>query len=190
MKTIRAKKMLTMALGVILSANLFVSGCSGKEDGTLTGFEAETLSGDSFTQDDLEEVDVTVFHFWSLRCGPCIREMPEIAKYAGKLPENVRMVTVCLDGENREERVKEILDNAGFAGTTLLAGGTFSENAGGFKTLCESIIYTPTTLMVDPDGTVVGDAIVGGQKNLEETYTEAINACLSLLGKEEIEIDE
>ena len=42
--------------------------------------------------------------FWSLRCGPCIREMPDIAAYAGELPDNVRIITVCLDGEGKEEQ--------------------------------------------------------------------------------------
>ena len=153
-------------------------------------FVAKTLSGDSYTQDDLAEVDVTLFNFWATYCAPCIREMPEVAEFVKKLPDNVRIVTVCLDGQGNEEKAEEILAEAGFEGTTLIAGVTFEEDAGDFKTLCRNIMYTPTTLVIDADGNIVGDAIIGVQKDLEKTYTEAINGCLTLLGKEEIEIEE
>lgn len=188
MRIQKTGKITALALSAMLSVSLFFGGCSGRKDTDLADFEAKTLSGENFTQDDLEDADVTVMNFWSLRCGPCIREMPDIAAYAGELPDNVRIITVCLDGEGKEEQVKKILDNAGFTGITLLAGISFTEDAGDFKTLCENIIYTPTTLIVDRDGNIVGNPIVGGQEDLEKTYTEAINKCLELLGEEEIAI--
>ncbi len=208
MKTQKIRKVTALAIGTILSFGLIFGGCSGKEDSgkdsqagsdveadvesdaELAKFVAKTLSGDSYTQDDLAEVDVTLFNFWATYCAPCIREMPEVAEFVKKLPDNVRIVTVCLDGQGNEEKAEEILAEAGFEGTTLIAGVTFEEDAGDFKTLCRNIMYTPTTLVIDADGNIVGDAIIGVQKDLEKTYTEAINGCLTLLGKEEIEIEE
>ena len=208
MKTQKIRKVTALAIGTILSFGLIFGGCSGKEDSSkdsqagsdveadvesdaeLAKFVAKTLSGDSYTQDDLAEVDVTLFNFWATYCAPCIRDMPEVAEFVKKLPDNVRIVTVCLDGQGNEEKAEEILAGAGFEGTTLIAGVTFEEDAGDFKTLCRNIMYTPTTLVIDADGNIVGDAIIGVQKDLEKTYTEAINGCLTLLGKEEIEIEE
>lgn len=208
MKTQKIRKVTALAIGTILSFGLIFGGCSGKEDSSkdsqagsdveadvesdaeLAKFVAKTLSGDSYTQDDLAKVDVTLFNFWATYCAPCIREMPEVAAFVKKLPDNVRIVTVCLDGQGNEEKAEEILAEAGFEGTTLIAGVTFEEDAGDFKTLCRNIMYTPTTLVIDADGNIVGDAIIGVQKDLEKTYTEAINGCLTLLGKEEIEIEE
>lgn len=208
MKTQKIRKVTALAIGTILSFGLIFGGCSGKEDSSkdsqagsdveadvesdaeLAKFVAKTLSGDSYTQDDLAEVDVTLFNFWATYCAPCIREMPEVAEFVKKLPDNVRIVTVCLDGQGNEEKAEEILAEAEFEGTTLIAGVTFEEDAGDFKTLCRNIMYTPTTLVIDADGNIVGDAIIGVQKDLEKTYTEAINGCLTLLGKEEIEIEE
>ncbi len=208
MKTQKIRKVTALAIGTILSFGLIFGGCSGKEDSSkdsqagsdveadvesdaeLAKFVAKTLSGDSYTQDDLAEVDVTLFNFWATYCAPCIREMPEVAEFVKKLPDNVRIITVCLDGQGNEEKAEEILAEAGFEGTTLIAGVTFEEDAGDFKTLCRNIMYTPTTLVIDADGNIVGDAIIGVQKDLEKTYTEAINGCLTLLGKEEIEIEE
>ena len=208
MKTQKIRKVTALAIGTILSFGLIFGGCSGKEDSgkdsqagsdveadvesdaELAKFVAKTLSGDSYTQDDLAEVDVTLFNFWATYCAPCIREMPEVAEFVKKLPDNVRIVTVCLDGQGNEEKAEGIQAGAEFEGTTLIAGVTLEDDAGDFKTLCRNIMYTPTTLVIDADGNIVGDAIIGVQKDLEKTYTEAINGCLTLLGKEEIEIEE
>ena len=35
--------------------------------------------------------DVTVINFWALSCGPCIVEMPDLAEFAGALPDNVQL---------------------------------------------------------------------------------------------------
>ena len=66
--------------------------------GSLASFSARTLEGELFTQEDIAAKDVTVVNFWSLTCGPCIAEMPDLAEFSKALPDNVQVVTVCLDG--------------------------------------------------------------------------------------------
>lgn len=148
--------------------------------GNLKSFEAYTLDGNPFTQDDLAEKDVTVINFWSLSCGPCIAEMPDLAEYEKGLPDNVQVVTVCLDGQNAADIAGEVLQEAGFEGITLLAGD------GDFTKVCRLIMYTPTTLFADKDGNIVGDEIIGRQENLEESYTDAVNEVLRSAGLAEI----
>ena len=176
------------ALGMAVLLALSSVGCGGKQElqqensGSvfLQSFEAETLDGGSFTQEDLSERDVTIFNFWALTCGPCIQEMPALADYEKSLPEHVRLVTVCLDGAANVERTKSVLQESGYEGITLVGGDE------GFEKLCRAIMYTPTTLLIDRDGKLLGDAIVGGQKNLEQTYTDALNRALKSMGKDEI----
>lgn len=148
----------------------------------LQTFEAVTLDGDAYTQENLSQKDVTLINFWSLTCGPCIAEMPDIAAFAASLPENVQVITVCLDGAYDKEAANEILDDAGFEGVTLLSGD------GDFEALCAQIMYTPTTVVVDADGNLAGDVIIGGQEDLAKTYADAINEALTSLGKEEIDL--
>lgn len=185
--------------GMLLVAGTLATGCSDKhtslepssryeapsqeEESKLTllaSFEADCLDGATFTQDDIAEKDVTVINFWSVVCGPCIREMPEIAELEKSLPDNVRLITVCLDGANATDIVKEILEEAGYEGITLLNGD------GDFAMTCSAIMYTPTTVLVDSEGTMLGGAIIGGRNNLSEVYLEAINSALKDMGKEEI----
>ncbi len=189
---------------VLLAVGLLVSGCSSapatisaanqgakgqQEDsgaaalGALASFSAGTLDGGTFTQDDIQEKDVTVINFWALTCGPCIAEMPDLAAFAAALPDNVQVITVCLDGAGSEEYVRMVLEEAGFAGVTLVSGD------GDLQALCGNLMYTPTTVFADAEGNLVGDAVVGGQKDLAETFLEAVNRVLAAGGKEEISLE-
>ncbi|MDE7207020.1 MAG: TlpA family protein disulfide reductase, partial [Lachnospiraceae bacterium] len=95
-------------------------------------------------------------------------------------PDNVQLITVCLDGDGDMEGVKSILDDAGYEGVTLLSG------KGDFEEVCGEILYIPTTILVDQNGNMLGDAIIGGQADLAETYMTAINNALLSMGKAEM----
>lgn len=150
--------------------------------GNLNKFKADTLAGGSFTQDNFAKKDVTVINFWSLECGPCVDELPSIAKFAKALPDNVQLITVNLDGEEESTKnaVKEELKEAGFDGTTLVGSD------GDLKTLVSKIQYTPTTILVDKDGNVLGDGIVGSPDDLATAYTDTVNSALKAIGKSEL----
>ena len=202
------KKLLALLLCAALTVSMLAAGCSGgktppassdkpaqsenggnaftgtaAELGNMKSFTAVTLDGGSFTQEDIAAKDVTVINFWSLMCGPCVAEMPDIAAFSKALPDNVRMVTVCLDGTGDEESAKSILSEAGYEGVTLLSGD------GDFKDICDNIQYTPTTVLVDAEGNLVGDAIIGGQEDLSGTFLTAVNAALKANGKAEISLE-
>ncbi len=150
----------------------------------LGTFEAKTLDGQIITQEDIAKKDATLINFWATYCGPCIEELPEIAELEKALPDHVQIMTVCLDAGTETDSVKKILEGAGFEGATLVSGD------GGLAAVVGEIMYTPTTIVVDADGYVVGDAIIGGQADLAKVYTAAINEVLKASGKEEIEYAE
>lgn len=148
----------------------------------LNEFQALALDGSTITQDDFSDKDITVINFWALSCGPCLAEMPDLAALEKALPENIQLMTVCLDGGGNEEYVEYVLDQSGFEGTTLLSG------EGDLLALCQELQYTPTTVLVDSEGNTVGEAIIGGKENLAEFYTACINSALTDMGKDEISI--
>ena len=148
----------------------------------LNKFQAAALDGSEFTQDDFADRDVTVINFWALTCGPCIAEMPDLAELEKALPDNVQLITVCLDGGGSEELVEYVLEESGFEGITLVWGD------GDLVTLSSELRYTPTTVFVDSEGNMAGDVVVGGKENLSEFYTQRINDILTGMGKAEISI--
>lgn len=148
----------------------------------MASFTAETLDGGTFTQEDIAAKDVTVLNFWATTCGPCISEMPELAAFAKALPENVQVVTVCFDGRGNEETVSKYLDEAGYTGVTLVGG------EGDFLTLCGKVIYTPTAVFLDAEGTLAADPIVGGRADLAADYLAAVNAVLAAGGKDAVRL--
>ena len=184
-------------LGLIMVNSILLTGCNdtekkrqssdiAEENNILKSFSATTLNGEAFTEDNLADKDVTIINFWSLTCGPCIAEMPDLAEFEKTLPENIQLITVCLDGEynNNLENVKSIMEISGFEGTTLTSG------QGDYQTLCSQIQYTPTTIFVDSQGNQLGEAIIGKQDNLSKNYTNEINSFLKDMGKAEISYDE
>lgn len=150
--------------------------------GSLRSFTAGTVDGGTFTQEDIAAKDLTVINFWALTCGPCIVEMPDLAAFGRALPENVQLLTVCLDGNGNEEAVREVLDEAGFEGVTLVSGD------GDLAALAGNLIYTPTTVLADAEGNLVGDAIIGRKEDLSGTYLAAVNTALAAGGKAEISL--
>lgn len=157
---------------------------TASELGSLKSFSAYALDGSTFTQEDLAVKDMTIINFWSLMCGPCVEEMPDLAAFAKALPDHVQMVTVCLDGTGEEEVVKSILSEAGYEGVTLLSGDD------DFKGVSDNIQYTPTTVIADAEGNLVGDVIIGGQEDLSGTFLAAVNTALKASGKAEIRLEE
>lgn len=188
------KHVKALLLGLVLAMGL-LAGCAGEaavpteaEQGTaaalgkLASFTAGTLDGGTFTQEDIAAKDVTVVNFWALTCPPCIAELPDLAAYEASLPENVQLITVCLDGGSDAAYTQELLSDAGFEGVTLISGD------GDLASLCGNLMYTPTTVFADSAGNLVGDAITSRQKDLPGTYTAAVNRVLSAGGKDEISL--
>lgn len=177
---------LLLAIGLVFCA---LSGCEDKGGpvenitGSLASFTAQTLDGDTFTQEDILSKDVTVINFWGTFCSPCIAEMPALAAYAKALPENVQLITVCTDGAGDPAGAKEILDKAGFAGVTLISGD------GDIASLVGAVEFLPTTVLVDSQGQVTGPLAHVDPASLAEGYTKAVNEVLRAGGKDEIAVD-
>ena len=147
----------------------------------LHAFTAQTLDGGTFSEKDLAAKDLTVINIWQTTCPPCIEEMPELASLAASLPDNVSLITWCLDGLDEKETVDEIMKESGFANPTVISGD------GDLTQLYRALMYTPTTVALDADGNMVGEPLIGSPKDAKEAYKDYINQALKAIGKEPVE---
>ena len=145
----------------------------------LHDFQASTLDGSSFLPSDFAAADVTAINIWSTTCGPCVREMPELAEYAKTLPDNLRIMTWCLDANISATgaEIEKYLTECGFTGITLASGN------GDMQTLYEQLLYTPTTIFVDANGNLVAEPLIGAG-DIEARYSKQFQAALEELGIE------
>ena len=175
----KIKKTVPILLAAIIVMALALTGCS-KAGGEYGSFTAYTLDGGTFRGRDIASKDLTVINFWGTFCSPCIAEMPDLEK---SLPDNVQLITICVDAQGNEETAKFLLDQAGYTGITLTSGDE------SFNGILNGIQAVPTTVFVGPDGAEVGEEIIGMQPDLESAYLSAINSCLKELGKGEISVE-
>ncbi len=178
----KIKKTVPILLAAIIVMALALTGCS-KAGGEYGSFTAYTLDGGTFRGRDIASKDLTVINFWGTFCSPCIAEMPDLAAFEKSLPDNVQLITICVDAQGNEETAKFLLDQAGYTGITLTSGDE------SFNGILNGIQAVPTTVFVGPDGAEVGEEIIGMQPDLESAYLSAINSCLKELGKGEISVE-
>lgn len=144
----------------------------------ILGFSAKTLDGEELTQEYFSEKDVTIIYIWATYCGYCIDEMPELEEYRETLPENVQMISICGDGRVYQDLASEILETAGLDVPTIIDGDR------DMATLYTQAMYTPTTIFVDSEGYIIGEAIIGAPKDLTATYDAYLNDVYEILGIE------
>ena len=155
------------------------------DDGSMQkfpAFEGKDLDGNPVKSDELFSANaVTVVNFWFTTCNPCVGELSELdalnkelAKKGGAL---VGVNTFTLDGD--EAAISEAKDVLAKKGATYQNVYFASDGeAGKFTT---NIFAYPTTYVVDRNGNIVGDPIVGAitEKKQAETLQKLIDQALA-----------
>jgi len=143
------------------------------------------LQGEYFRLDSsiFSQNAVTVVNFWFNGCTPCVEELPALNKLNEELKAKGAQVigvnTDSLDG-NKEgiAEAKSILKKQG-ADYTNLSLDSDSE-VGKYAT---NIMAFPTTVLVDRNGNIVGDPIMGGITS-DEVYKKVTAAIDQILEKD------
>lgn len=155
------------------------------DDGSMQkfpAFEGKDLDGNPVKSDELFSANaVTVVNFWFTTCNPCVGELSELdalnkelAKKGGAL---IGVNTFTLDGD--ETAISEAKDVLAKKGVTYQNVYFASDGeAGKFTT---NIFAYPTTYVVDRNGNIVGDPIVGAitEKKQAEMLQKLIDQALA-----------
>ena len=127
----------------------------------IPDFESVDLNGNTVTKEIFKGKKLTVVNVWGTFCGPCIQEMPELAEWSKSMPSDVQLLGIVCDISSEKdaggiEEAQSILQQAGADFTNILASGEVANFIAGFQ-------YVPTTFLVDSEGNVVSEPIVGAQ---------------------------
>ena len=136
-------------------------------------FEGKDLDGNTVKSDELFAANtVTVVNFWFTTCSPCVGELSDLEALNQQLAEKggslIGVNAFTLDGdETAIAEAKDVLAKKGATYQNVYFGS--GGEAGKFV---ENIFAFPTTYVVDRNGNIVGDPIVGAVT--EEKQAEAL----------------
>ena len=145
-------------------------------------FEGKDLDGNEVKSDELFSANaVTVVNFWFTTCNPCVGELSELdalnKELANKGGALIGVNTFTLDGdETAIADAKDVLAKKGATYQNVYFDS--SSPAGAFTA---NIFAFPTTYVVDRNGNIVGEPIVGAitEKNQAETLQSLIDQAIA-----------
>ena len=145
-------------------------------------FEGKDLDGNTVKSDELFSGNaVTVVNFWFTTCNPCVGELSELDALNKELAEKggalIGVNTFTLDGDKAAiTDAKDVLAKKGATYQNIYFGS--GGDAGKFV---ENVFAYPTTYVVDRNGNIVGDPIVGAvtEKKQAETLQKLIDQALA-----------
>ena len=148
------------------------------DDGSMQkfpAFEGKDLDGNTVKSDELFSANaVTVVNFWFTTCNPCVGELSELDAMNKELAEKggslIGVNTFTLDGD--EAAISEAKDVLAKKGATYQ--NVYFDSDGEAGKFTANIFAYPTTYVVDRNGNIVGDPIVGAIT--EKKQAEALQA--------------
>ena len=155
------------------------------DDGSMQkfpAFEGKDLDGNPVKSDELFSANaVTVVNFWFTTCNPCVGELSELDALNKELAEKggalIGVNTFTLDGD--EAAISEAKDVLTKKGATYQ--NVYFPSDGEAGKFTANIFAYPTTYVVDRNGNIVGEPIVGAitEKNQAETLQKLIDQALA-----------
>ena len=155
------------------------------DDGSMQKFptfEGKDLDGNTVKSDELFSANaVTVVNFWFTTCNPCVGELSDLDALNKELAEKggslIGVNTFTLDGD--EAAISEAKDVLAKKGATYQ--NVYFDSDGEAGKFTTNIFAYPTTYVVDRNGNIVGEPIVGAitEKKQAETLQKLIDQALA-----------
>lgn len=153
---------------------------SSEEITPFNSFSGKDLDGNSVDESLFSNNAVTVVNFWFTGCKPCVAELSKLNELNDTIKsmggEVVGINTETFDGN--EDAIKEaaaVLESQGAAYRNLSIDS--ASDAGKYAS---DIMAFPTTILVDRNGNIVGDPMLGGIDN-QENYDALMKQIQSVI---------
>lgn len=192
----RMKKISALCLAVMLCLGLWA--CSSSEDSSseessssdssgttkqetsengfpvnMPEFSTTDMDGNKVTNNIFADYDLTVVNFWATYCNPCIDELPELAEWKKELPNNVNLIGLLVDvdekGSDQYKLAEKIIKETGADYQHLIATEEYDD-------LISDLVGVPTTFFVDSTGKIIGEPFAGADVDAyKQTVEDYLN---------------
>ena len=159
------KKIIVLFLMIASATFLFAKGDNKKATQSFD-FESVDLEGNKITSEIYANNKITMINIWGTFCGPCIREMPDLAKLSEEnKSKGVEIIGIPID----------IVDDWGKLDPSAKSDALMIIKQTGvkyknvvptiemFQTMLRGIQAVPTTIFVDKNGNQIGQVYLGSK---------------------------
>ena len=120
-------------------------------------FTAQDLYGNTVTEADLGDKEVFFVHYWATWCPPCIAEMPEIGQIVEQYSDRVGFIGLLDDYDTSRDIAVQIKESSN---AMFLNVDAYNPDLRDLVMMAQSG-YVPTTVIIDRNGNMIGDQIIG-----------------------------
>ena len=114
---------------------------AGQLDFTTVDFD-----GNAFTTADLANAKVVLLNFWEPWCGPCVGEIPDLARLYEEYKDQGLLIVGAYSENSMDDDIRSLIAENNITYPLVRAGGNMSE----FMTS-----YVPTTVFADGTGKII-----------------------------------
>ena len=169
------KKIVSILMCLLLVASLCA--CGGDEENVpaekgeaiFGSFAAMDLEGNAVNEEIFAGHKLTMVNIWATFCGPCIHEMPDLAKLSRAYGDGFQIIGIPVDITDRNGAV--IPDQKATALEIIAQTGANYRHLIPSDSLNEAYLFgvqaVPETVFVDSEGRQVGQSYLGARSEAE-----------------------
>jgi thiol-disulfide isomerase/thioredoxin len=169
---------LTFIAALLASCGQPENAASGSGDvgfGRIGAFETEDIYGNTVDDDVFKDKPVTFICYWATWCPPCVNELPDMQGLVDKYGDNVNFMSIVIDYSDDPDQVTQLCEQ--YMNSFINVQDLDSNLSGAFDSG-----YVPTSLIVDSDGNIMEEQMVGAYGSGYGDYIEdALRAVGELL---------
>ena len=159
------KKIIMIFLMITTAAFMFAKSGS-KDNSQAYSFESTDLDGNKITSDIYSNNKITMINIWGTFCGPCIREMPELAQLSEEYKsKGVEIIGIPIDIINEWGKLDtsaksdalKIINQTGVKYKNVVPTIEM------FQTFLRGVQAVPTTIFIDKNGKLLGTSYLGSR---------------------------
>ena len=159
-------KKLTLISLFLIAATILSAKTNNKNSASTYSFNSIDLDGNEISSELYSNNKITMVNIWGTFCGPCIREMPDLAKLSQEYKsKGVEIIGIPIDIADDSGKIDSSLkdDALMIIEKTGVQYKNVVPTIDMFRTFLSEIQAVPTTIFIDKNGNQIGKIYLGSR---------------------------